>query len=161
MSSTIESMIARFRGKTKAEMIAKYNHPNCAPQWSKYDRLLAQNAMRLLLAGKVPNEKTVPPTIEEILAPLPESVVEKVAVKTEDMIFQEELMTDLPIEDGLVGEAEGSDGAAKCDQPEDPLALTGLRTNFKVSHPFQSPSPAANAVRKPGRPKRSAGGMKA
>jgi hypothetical protein len=154
-------MILRFKGKTKAEMIAKYNSPNCAPQWEPYDRLLAQNAMKLLLSGKVPNEKLVPDSIEEILAPLPESVVEKAAVKTEDMLFQEELMADLPLDGGLVGEAEGSNGVAKCDLSEDPTDLTGIKTQFTVPHGFQAQKPVVNAVRKAGRPKRTAGSVKA
>jgi hypothetical protein len=159
MSSTIESMILRFKGLTKAEMIAKYNSPNCAPQWDPYDRLLATNAMKLLLEGKVPNEKMVPPTIEEILAPLPESVVEKVAVKTEDMIFNEELMNkddDLP--EGPMIEGEMSDTVAKCDQPipNPELAIAPKAPNF-----FSPIKPVVNAVRKGGRPRKVIGGVRA
>jgi len=42
MPTTLTAMLRRFGGLTKAEMVKKFNHPNCAPSWDERDVGLAK-----------------------------------------------------------------------------------------------------------------------
>lgn len=130
--ATIESMLDRFRGLTKAQMIAKYKHPNCAGSWDEHDRLLAQTAMKRLLSGSGENVKIVPPTFEQEILKMPETLIVKPAEKTADQLFQEELI-EAPLDaedeiDGIMMEAEASEGLAPIDQPKKPEDLPESKT---------------------------------
>lgn len=145
--ATIESMLDRFRGLTKEQMIAKYKHPNCAKMWDAHDRLLAQTAMKQLLSVPGVNVKIVPMTFEQEIQTMPETLIVKPAEKTADQLFQEELL-DKPLDaedeiDVIMMEAEASEGLAPIDQPKKPedlpeskkVTAAELRDEFSLNLP--------------------------
>lgn len=157
--ATIESMLDRFRGLTKAQMIAKYKHPNCAKSWDAHDRLLAQTAMKRLLSGSGENVKTVPPTFEQEIQKMPETLIVKPAEKTADQLFQEELI-DTPLDaedeiDEIMMGAEASEGLAPIDQPRNPedspeskrVTASQLRDKFAANLPPVQKISVVNEVR--------------
>jgi len=158
--ATIESMLDRFRGLTKAQMIAKYKHPNCAKSWDAHDRLLAQTAMKRLLSGTGENVKIVPPTFEQEILKMPETLIVKPAEKTADQLFQEELIeTPLDAEDeidAIMMEAEASEGLALIDRPKNPeystaeskiVTASQLRDEFAANLPPVQKIAVVNEVR--------------
>lgn len=144
MSTTYESMIVRFKGLTKAEMIAKYNKN--AWGWGTLDKRNAELAIKQLLSGNVPNEKIVK-TIEEVISEFPETIVVKPETKTEEQIFQEDLLG----KDDHLPEGPPVD--------DDLMDLSGLKPETRGIIPV-SPNPVSNAPKKAGRPKRAAGSVK-
>ena len=123
---SLEGMIIRFKGKTKDEMIAKYNSKNCAPMWTDVEKLDAKEAMRMLLSGEVKNVKIVKDPLEEIKA-MPDNLVIEEETKTEEEIFDKE------VEDG-----------GKLEIEED-FDLSNLPDKKKTVEP----KPVVNAKRKP------------
>jgi len=143
MPTTLKAMLTRFGGLTKDEMIAKYNHPNCARSWDERDVGLAKEAIRQLLTGEAPNVKKVK-TFEQEVAEMPETLVIEEVEETEEEILMDELAGP---EDVIP-----HDDLAELDGPGAELPVF-VETN-KVNPP-ENKIPVVNAKRnKGGRPKK-------
>ena len=143
MPTTLTAMLRRFGGLTKAEMVKKFNHPNCAPSWDERDVGLAKEAIRQLLTGEAPNVKKVK-TFEQEVAEMPETLVIEEVEETEEEILMDELAGP---EDVIA-----YDDLAELNGPGEELPAF-VETN-KVNPP-ENKIPVVNAKRnKGGRPKK-------
>jgi len=156
MPTTLTAMLTRFGGLTKDEMIAKFNHPNCAPSWDERDVGLAKEAIRQLLSGEAPNVKKVK-TFEQEVAEMPETLVIEEVEQTEDEILMDELAGPedvIPHDDLAELNGPGNDESDYLSKylPK-PKAPKFVETN-KVNPPDEN-VPVFNAKRKGGRPKKT------
>ena len=143
MPTTLTAMLTRFGGLTKDEMIAKFNHPNCAQSWDERDVGLAKEAIRQLLTGEAPNVKKVK-TFEQEVAEMPETLVIEEVEKTEDEVLMDELAGP--------GDVVPHDDLAELDGLGEEAPVF-VETN-KVNPPDEN-VPVFNAKRKGGRPKKT------